>query len=420
MTVGPSPKQEIHNMRQIIRNLPFFASLPDNEIDHLAGVLRKRDYSEGALLFKEGEPGGRFSLIVQGQIEIFKILDESQERLLSLLGPGDTFGEMSLLDEGGLRTASARARTDVHLLEMERDDFDSLMRRHPVLSNWLLKEMLVRLRNAQDAVIEDLKERNLQLSQALEELTAAQAQLILKEKMEHELKLARQIQENILPKTPPQAPGWHIEARWLPAREVSGDFYDYLPFSDRQVGVILGDVTGKGMPAALVMSVTRSILRTVAEQLISPGVVLERVNDLLCREMPPKMFVTCLYILVDMVKGDLRIANAGHPLPFVVFQKEVKEIRATGMPLGLMEGMDYPEKQARLSRGNFMVMYSDGLIEGHNSEGEMFGTPRLRTFLANGPWGNRLIEAILGEFQAFGCVGGEQEDDVTLVTLERL
>lgn len=407
-------------MRQIIRNLPFFTSLPENEIDHLVGVLRKRDYSEGALLFKEGEPGGRFSLIVQGQIEIFKIIDENRERLLSLLGPGDTFGEMSLLDEDGLRTASARARTDVNLLEMEREDFEALMHRQPVLSSWLLRKMLVRLRNAQDAVIEDLKANNRQLSQTLEELKAAQAQIVLKEKMDHELKLARRIQENILPKTAPQAPGWQLEARWLPAREVSGDFYDYLPFSDRQMGVILGDVTGKGMPAALVMAVTRSILRTVAEQLISPGAVLERVNDLLCREMPPNMFVTCLYILVDMIEGDLRIANAGHPLPCVVAQMEVEEIWATGMPLGLMKGMDYPEKQARLSRGNIMVMYSDGLIEGHNSEGEMFGTPRLRTFLANAPWGNRLIEAILGEFEAFGCVGGEQEDDVTLVTLERL
>lgn len=166
-----------------------------------------------------------------------------------------------------------------------------------------------------------------------------------RERMEQELRVARVIQQTLLPKEIPTLPGWSMAAHWLPARAVSGDFYDFIQFSDGRLAIIVGDVTDKGVPAALVMATTRSILRTAAERLVSPGAVLEESNNRLCPDIPPNMFVTCLYALLDPVSGRLQFANAGHNLPYLRKRAEIVEMRARGMPLGLMPGMAYEEKE---------------------------------------------------------------------------
>ncbi len=136
-----------------------------------------------------------------------------------------------------------------------------------------------------------------------------------RERLEQELRVARVIQETLLPKILPDLQGWRLEALWQPARAVSGDFYDYVTFPDGQLGVVVGDVTDKGVPAALVMATTRSIFRAALERFRSPGEILASVNDLLCPDIPQNMFVTCLYILLDPATGRLRFANAGHNPP---------------------------------------------------------------------------------------------------------
>jgi serine phosphatase RsbU (regulator of sigma subunit)/anti-sigma regulatory factor (Ser/Thr protein kinase) len=246
-----------------------------------------------------------------------------------------------------------------------------------------------------------------------------EAQAVTRQRFEQELEVARLIQQNFLPKELPDLPGWQIAAYYRPAREVGGDFYDVIPLPDGRVAFVVGDVTDKGVPAALVMSATRSVLRASAQRLIEPGVVLERVNEHLCPDMPEKMFVTCLYGVLDPATGRLRFANAGHDLPYVKTVDGVVELRARGMPLGLMPGMSYEEKEAVLEPGESVLLHSDGVVEAHDPERDMFGFPRLKETVAAAPGGQELIDRVLADLEAFTGPGAEQEDDITMVTLQR-
>ena len=245
------------------------------------------------------------------------------------------------------------------------------------------------------------------------------AEAATRQRFEQELEVARLIQQNFLPRELPDLPGWQIAAYYRPAREVGGDFYDVIPLPDGRVGFVVGDVTDKGVPAALVMSATRSVLRASAQRLIEPGVVLERVNEHLCPDMPEKMFVTCLYGVLDPGTGHLRFANAGHDLPYVKTADGVIELRARGMPLGLMPGMDYEEKEATLEPGDSVLLHSDGVVEAHDPERDMFGFPRLKETMAHVAGGQELIDRVLGDLEAFTGPDAEQEDDITMVTLQR-
>lgn len=246
-----------------------------------------------------------------------------------------------------------------------------------------------------------------------------QAEAQARERIEHELRVARLIQQTLLPRKLPVLPGWHLAAYYQPARAVGGDFYDFYYLKDGRLGIVIGDVTDKGVPAALVMATTRSVLRGAAEQSSSPGEVLERANNLLCPDIPEKMFITCLYAILDTQTGHLVYANAGHDLPYYRSCQGVSELRATGMPLGLMMGMKYEEKEVTLVQGESALFYSDGLVEAHNPRGEMFGFPRLRDLVGTHPGGEALIEFLLGNLSEFTGAGWEQEDDVTFLTLER-
>jgi serine phosphatase RsbU (regulator of sigma subunit) len=188
---------------------------------------------------------------------------------------------------------------------------------------------------------------------------------------------------------------------------------------DGQIAIFAGDVTDKGIPAALVMATTHSILRGEAPTLVSPGAVLGRANDRLYPDIPAHMFVTCLYAVLDPAGGRLRFANAGHNLPYAATAGGVTELRARGMPLGAMPGMTYEENEAHLAPGDGILLHSDGLVEAHDPSGEMFGFPRLRKVVEDSRGGENLIGACLAELREFVGQGWEQEDDITLVTLER-
>jgi serine phosphatase RsbU (regulator of sigma subunit) len=244
---------------------------------------------------------------------------------------------------------------------------------------------------------------------------------LMRQSIEQELRVARSIQQALLPQGLPQLEGWQITPYYQPAREVGGDFYDIFELEDVRLGVVEGDATGKGMPAALVASATSSMLRAVAQALgsSSPGEVLSRVNETLVARIPPNMFVTCFYAILDPNSATLRYANAGHDLPYLWHGGDAEELRARGMPLGLMPGMEYEEKQIDLDAGEGILFYTDGLVEAHDPKGEMFGFPRLRALVAEhgeeGMLGNLLME----ELYSFVGESWEQEDDITLLTLRR-
>lgn len=253
-----------------------------------------------------------------------------------------------------------------------------------------------------------------------QELTERNVRIEERARVEQELQTARVIQHSLLPKTLPQMTGWQIATYYQPAREVGGDLYDFLPFADGKLGLVIGDVTDKGVAAAIVMASTRSMLQAAAQTSPSPGEVLMQVNNLLYADTPASMFVTCFYGILDPKNGTLRFANAGHDLPYQRLNGKAEELVATGMPLGLMPNMHYEEQEITIAHDESILFYSDGLVEAHSPTREIFGFPRLQSLLTGSATHPSLIDFLLDELKDFTGDEWEQEDDVTLVTLQRM
>jgi serine phosphatase RsbU (regulator of sigma subunit)/predicted ester cyclase len=242
-----------------------------------------------------------------------------------------------------------------------------------------------------------------------------------RERIEQELRVARSIQQASLPEKVPDLEGWQISPHYQPAREVGGDFYDFHLLSKDRLGLVVGDATGKGVPAALVMSTTCGMLQLAAQALdsTSPGEVLAQVNETLSARIPQNMFVTCFYAILDPKSGRLIYANAGHDLPYLHRNGNAKELKARGMPLGLMPAMGYEEKEIVLEGGEVTLLYSDGLVEAHDPQREMFGFPRLQALVAKHGEVGALGDLLMEELYSFVGESWEQEDDITLITLRR-
>jgi serine phosphatase RsbU (regulator of sigma subunit)/predicted ester cyclase len=243
---------------------------------------------------------------------------------------------------------------------------------------------------------------------------------IERERVDQELRVARDIQLGSLPEGVPTLEDWQIDPYCQPAREVGGDFYEFYQLGDGRVGFVVGDATGKGVPAAIVTTATAAYLGAVAAASdSSPGEALALANEALFARIPSNMFVTCFYAILDPESARLTYANAGHDLPYLHRKGDAQELRARGMPLGIMPGMSYEEGEISLAEGACVLFYSDGLVEAHNPKGEMFGFPRLRALVAEHGEERSLGNFLMKELYSFVGEGWEQEDDITLVTLRR-
>jgi len=405
----------------LIRKVPLFASLRGTETQFLAEILRGVEISAGALLFREGDPGASFDILVDGQVEVIKALGTPDERLLAVRGPGDFFGEMSLLDPDGLRTASVLARTPVRLLEMARTDFDAVIQHRPALAYEIMRVLSLRLRESDNATIADLHEKNRELSQAYADLKAAQELIIEKEKLEQELKTAHRIQQSILPRELPRLPGYDFGALIVPARSVGGDLYDFIPLAKGRLGVAVGDVSDKGVPAAIFMALTRSLLRAEATRVASPRRALERVNQLLLDMNDEGMFVTLLYGILDAQQGTFAYARAGHELPLLFDPDGSARLveQGQGAPLGLFDNVTLDEQVVAVSQGSTFLLYTDGATDITGPEGVLFGPDRLRV-LAQAALSGQTAQAFCDEiWHGLTTYQGasSQDDDVALVAI---
>jgi serine phosphatase RsbU (regulator of sigma subunit) len=406
----------------LIRQVALFSELPEDEIQFLAQSLRLLPLPRHAIVFREGESGQRLYLIRSGQIEVIKSFGLPDEWLLSVRGPGEYIGEMSLLNIDGLRTATVRTATPAELLEMTRADFDSLLNRRPSLAYDMVRVLSSRLSQANNAAIRDLSQRNQRLEQAYTELKAAQAQLIVKEKLEHELQVAREVQASLLPQQVPQAANWTFAAHWEPAREVAGDFYDFIPRQDGPLGVVIADVADKGMPSALFMALSRSILRASMNQSRSLTESLQQANRLICADSSDSMFVTISYAGLDMATGAVEFLNAGHN-PTLYYQAQIDQLSwlsHTGMPLGIDSDATFGQRDLKLAPGDFLFMYTDGVPDALDLEGQEFGTKRLWQLVYDKRQGTavEIVETLKRALADF--VGDSQPvDDITIVAVKR-
>ncbi len=405
----------------IISSIPLFSKLPSSEIEYLAKTLHPCELPAERLLFQEGVSDERFYILLDGQVEIIKALGTDAERLIAVREESALLGEMSLFTQNGHHTASVRARTPVKLLEMTREDFDALLHRQPTLAYEIVRLLSSRLEESENLTILDLKEKNRQLVQAYEELKAAQEQIIEKERLERELEIARQIQLSILPQKLPKPAHFDLGALMYPARAVGGDFFDFMPLGRNRLAIVVGDVSDKGVPAALFMALTYSLIRAEARRRVSPGEVLLAVNRHLLAMDVSDMFVTVLFGLLDCRTGDFDYVRAGHTYPLFLDERgqPLKLERGPGQVLGFFEHPQLDEQHVTLANGNIGLLYSDGLSEASNSEGEEFGMERLLGALSplrDGP-AQAICERLWEAVSEFSAPLGQQ-DDFTLVCIK--
>jgi serine phosphatase RsbU (regulator of sigma subunit) len=405
---------------QFLARLPLFESLPRVDLDRLADAMHVVTLIPGAVLFHEGDAGECFYIVLEGRLQVFRSMEGGVERMLAVRGAGEFIGEMSLLNRDGLRTASVRAAEPTRLWEMRHSEFDDLIRNQPKLAYELARVLSVRMTASMDSTIQDLQRKNAELAQAYEDLKAAQAQIIEKEKLERELQLAHNIQMSILPQGMPQLAGFEFGARIEPAKAVGGDFYDGIPLGEQKVGIVVGDVAGKGIPAAIYMAQTHALIHVTADLISTPADVLRRVNRQLVTMGTPSLWVTVLYGVLDTASGLFRYARAGHELPLVgVDGGEVWSAPlGVGQPLGLLEEPAIDEGVLSIPRGGSLLLYSDGSVDAQDSEGKEFGRERL--FQAFGEVVSLQAQEVCDLlWRAITAHQGEREqfDDVTLVSV---
>jgi len=411
----------VNEAQLVLTQVPLFTSLPHGELDYLATTLRAVEIAPGTILFHEGDCGDHCYVILAGQLQVIKALGTAGERLVGVRGPGEFIGEMSLMNLDGLRTASVRAPDHARLLEMTRNDFDALLRRQPTLAYEMVRVLNERLDASHNDALRDLQEKNRQLMQAYEELKAAQAQIIEKEKMERELQVAHNIQMSILPRRLPEVAGFDFGALIVPMTAVGGDFYDFIPLDDNMLGIAVGDVSGHGVPAALFMALTVTLLRAEACRGCSPREVLRAVNRQLLNLNGEGMFVTVWYGVLNCATGDLTYVRAGHELP-ILYTADGALIEPSldgSHLLGLFRDPPLVEQSMALAPGSTLLLYTDGVIEAVDAQAEMFGDERLKAAIGahrHQP-AQVVCEQVLERMSThIGDVA--QRDDVTLVCIQ--
>jgi serine phosphatase RsbU (regulator of sigma subunit) len=407
----------------LLGQTPLFNGLPRGELKYLAYTLDRLSLNPQTVVFHENEVGDSLYIVIDGSVDVIMGIDTPDEKLLATHGPGQYVGEMSMLMPGGRRSASIRTREKSHLWVMTREDFDELLHRQPHVAYAMAKIMSDRLRNSDTSAFSDLREKNRQLQAAYDELKAAQAQIIEKEKLEKELQLAAEIQMSILPRTLPTLAEVDFGGHMNPARSVGGDFYDVFRLDERRIGMVIGDVADKGVPSAIFMARAHALIAAEGLRGGTPGDVLRNVNTYLTRFEQGNLFVTVTYGIFDIQTGVFTYARAGHELPLLISAPgEVAELpRGKSLPIGLFDGIPLDEQVLTIPAGGSLLLFTDGMCDCRSPQGEEFGRERIAAMLA-GCFGltaqaacDGLIQALLDFRQA-----APQDDDVTLVMLHRV
>ncbi len=257
-----------------------------------------------------------------------------------------------------------------------------------------------------------------------------QEETLERERLEREMQLAREIQRAFLPHSLPKLAGWDLQVKWRPARQVGGDFYDFFKLPDGRLGLVIADAADKGIPASLFMTLVRTLVRATVRDLASPAYVLRRVNNLIVPDATGGMFVTLAYAVLDLKTGELTIANAGHNPPLWIQRRNgrIEDIQRTGMALGVFEESLYEERTFQIEKGDFLILYTDGVTDAFSPQGEAFGDERLLQAIDGAlqtaagsfenPTAQEMLDAIDQNVLTF-VADAVPSDDLTLLVLKR-
>lgn len=421
-----------------LRQVPLFDGFSDPDLERLAHNVTERFLKAGEILFHNGEEGKEAFVILDGALEVIAYAKEEEIRLEVRL-TGEIIGEMALIDNSP-RSATVRAVRDSLVAALNLESFYSLLLTDSVLAVEMLKRGTSRLRTTSQQMISGLEQKNAELSKAYEELKAAQAELIHFNRIQEELAVARRIQKFFLPRTIPQLDGWQVAAFNRGAQAIGGDFFDLIELMGGRLGIVVADACGKGVPAALFVALSRSLLRATSQApwafqdtggdfLNLDGIVTGAMwvtNDYIAREHgESNMFVTIFYGLIDPHSGRLLYVNAGHNPPLIISSdgETVRELggESSALPLGIIEEQIYEAAEATLQVGETLVCFSDGVTEAMNSKGEPYGDERFINLLRGqaSTDASDLVSLVIQSLDDYAN-GAPQADDITLLVARRL
>jgi len=404
----------------------------------IAPAMPRKSLAAGEVLFHKGDYGRDCYIVVEGLLEVVNYLD-GQEIQLEICDPGEMIGEMALIDTAP-RSATVRALTDSWVAILNEEDFFSLLRNDATLAVEMLRRGTERLRVTAQILIARLEAQNAELSQANKELKQAQDELIYLNRIQEEMKVARRIQKFFLPRKLPQPAGWEVAAFNRGAQAIGGDFFDCIELLSGQLGLVIADACGKGVPAALFVALTRSLIhassqapwvfreKQTLDMLDSDDVLISSMwftNDYIAREHgESNMFITTFYGVLDVQTGRLTYVNAGHNPPMVVNATgtELHELDGTCLPLGIIENMTFETVSTNLESGETFVSFSDGITEAMNIDGDLYGEDRLRAVIREqaeqSAQAQQMVDAIVQDVDAYVATA-PQSDDMTILVVRR-
>lgn len=396
--------------------------LPEEDLNVLINAVRTRECEAGSIICREGELEHVFYIIQDGKVAFTKKMGKS-EQFLGLKGRGEFFGELGVLDRAP-RAATVHAISDCKLIEIHEDTLDTLLTRNPSVSRAIMRGITRSVRDTDQITIAELQLKNSELARTLDNLRAAQAELLRRERLKRDLEIAALVHKNILPTSFPDMPNFQFAAVARPAREIGGDLYDVIAIDDDHVGIVIADASGKSVQAAIYMAVVRALFLSQAHADLSTSEIAHRVHDLLMRVSTAEMFVTVFYANLNYRTRHMTYIRGGHDRP-VYYQAATGKTRLLETPgrfLGLLPNLIIQEASLSFEPGDVLVCYSDGVTDAvRASDNQMYGLARLETIIAQ--QGHRppqeLIDIIVEDIDQFRD-GAEQPDDLTLLVTKAI
>ncbi len=407
--------------RTLIDRVPLFSLLSNEGIEELLVITRSVSFSPGDSIIIQGSHLDNFYILLDGKVELISKLREGDESDLTVRGPGDFFGEIELLIPERVFSISAKAITYVQALEVSYSDFSDLFTRRPNLGYGILQGMIYRSKLADVNILQTLRSENRRLTRINFDFNHDQTEILEPTDMEREMQVARRIQKGILPRKLPQLSGFDFGVRMAQARAVGGDFFDFIPLSRDTIGIAIGDVSDKGVPASIFMAVTRSLLRAEAHNGILPRHVLQRVNYHLMDMNELGLFVTVLYGVLNAVDRTFRYARAGHEIPLIFDENCSANCiePGHGQALGIFSNPQFDETQISFSPNSILLLNTDGVTDAINQDGVAFGIERLSEVVkrSKNDSAQYICDNVIDSITAF--VGTTpQFDDLTLVGIK--
>lgn len=373
---------------------PSPISLNDQELELFWRSPDRVYFPADKVLIAEGEPGREMFILLEGKVNV-----TIEGHVIDRLEQGSIFGEMAMIDDRP-RSATVTTATGCCALAVDRARFLQLVQSHPAIATRVMSIMSHRLRRLVDDEVK-------------------------RQRLEEELAVGQRIQLSLVPSACPVIPGYECVAHYIAARQVGGDLFDFivLPDDPDVLTIAIADVTGKGIPAALYMAVSRTIIRAEVRQGLSPAIALQRVNRFIVEDRQSPLFLSAFLMRLHTPTGAFTCANAGHNAPFWHHAEtgEATEVPVRGLLLGAFEELRLDQQQYDLAPGDCIVLFTDGITEARNSDGDFYDEDRLQAVIQSGRWttAQDLLDLIVESVAAF--VGDEPpSDDMTLIVLRRL